>query len=63
MSLKDDLALLIHQEETLQFLRFDEQTAWQMGSCLYERAAAESWPLVIDVRRFDRPCFSLPTPA
>lgn len=57
MSLNDDLALLIRQEETLQFPRFDEENAWQLGSFLYERAAAESWPLVIDVRRFDRPLF------
>ncbi|MCO6057938.1 heme-degrading domain-containing protein [Pseudomonas sp. MOB-449] len=57
MSLTDDLALLIRQEETLQFPRFDENTAWQLGALLYERAVAESWPLVIDVRRFDRPLF------
>ncbi|MGE8064540.1 heme-degrading domain-containing protein [Pseudomonas sp. NPDC089569] len=57
MSLKDDLALLIRQEETLQFSRFDEETAWQLGSYLYNQATANTWPLVIDVRRFDRPLF------
>lgn len=57
MSLNDELALLIRQEETLQFSRFNEETAWQLGSLLYQQATAESWPLVIDVRRFDRPLF------
>ncbi|MGH8333550.1 MAG: heme-degrading domain-containing protein [Pseudomonas fluorescens] len=57
MNLTDELALLIRQEETLQFNRFDESTAWQLGSMLHERAVVEKWPLVIDVRRFDRPLF------
>ncbi|MNM55557.1 hypothetical protein D3C81_666970 [compost metagenome] len=57
MNLNDELALLIRQEETLQFPRFDEEVAWQLGALLYDRAAANSWPLVIDVRRFDRPLF------
>ena len=57
MSLTDDLALLIQQEEALQFKRFDENTAWQLGSVLYERAVVENWRLVIDVRQFDRPLF------
>ena len=57
MSLSDDLALLIRQEETLQFPRFDEERAWQLGAYLYSQASANAWPLVIDVRRFDRPLF------
>lgn len=57
MSLKDELALLIHQEETLRFPSFDEARAWELGTYLYEQAAAQSWPLVIDIRRFDRPLF------
>ncbi|WP_458131930.1 heme-degrading domain-containing protein [Pseudomonas sp. R3-41] len=57
MSLKDGLALLIRQEEALQFEHFDEETAWQLGTHIYERAETESWPLVIEVRRFDRPLF------
>lgn len=57
MNLNDELALLIRQEETLQFPRFDEDTAWQLGSFLHQQASSNSWPLVIDVRRFDRPLF------
>ncbi|MEX3772546.1 heme-degrading domain-containing protein [Pseudomonas sp. MYb118] len=57
MNLQDDLAVMVRQEQTLQFEHFDENTAWQLGCALHERAVAEGWPLVIDVRRFDRPLF------
>lgn len=57
MNLEDELALLVRQEETLQYTRFDETTAWQLGSYLYDQASTESWPLVIAIRRFDRPLF------
>ncbi|MFJ4443267.1 heme-degrading domain-containing protein [Pseudomonas sp. NPDC089422] len=57
MNLADELAVLIRQEETLQYSRFDETTAWQLGSYLYDQATTESWPLVIAINRFDRPLF------
>ncbi|GAB7528243.1 heme-degrading domain-containing protein [Pseudomonas sp. 3A(2025)] len=57
MSLTDDLNTLLKQEQTLQFKRFDERTAWQLGSLLYDRATSHNWPLVIDIRRFDRTLF------
>lgn len=57
MSLTEDLARLIQQEETLQFPHFDEALAWQIGCNLYDQATENSWPLVIDVRRFDRQLF------
>lgn len=57
MSLNDDLRLLVRQEQALQFPQFDENTAWQLGSLIYDQARARSLPLVIDVRRFDRPLF------
>ncbi|MDR2308467.1 MAG: heme-degrading domain-containing protein [Paucimonas sp.] len=57
MTLAEDLALLIQQEKTLLFDHFDEDVAWQLGSLLQQRAEAEGWLLVIDVRRFDRPLF------
>lgn len=57
MELKEELALLLRQEDVLQFERFDEDTAWRLGSLLHERAVAEGWPLLIDVRRFDRTLF------
>lgn len=57
MSLNDDLAVLIRQEQVLQFKHFDEHTAWQLGRLLYDRAAQHHWPLVIEIRRFDRTLF------
>lgn len=57
MTLNDDLACVIRQEETLRFAHFDEDTAWQLGTRLQEKAIANAWPLVIDIRRFDRPLF------
>ena len=57
MDLEQELALLLRQEDLLQFDSFDENTAWRLGWLLHERAAAEGWPLLIDVRRFDRPLF------
>ena len=57
MSLEQDLALLSRQEQVLHFDHFDEGSAWQLGSLLYQRAEAQGWPLVIDVRRFDRALF------
>ena len=57
MNLKEELALLVRQEEALQFSGFDENTAWQLGSLLHKRAVNEELPIVIDVRRFDRALF------
>ncbi len=57
MTLTEDLAVLMRQEQVLVFRSFDENTAWQLGSLLHERAVSEDWPLVIDIRRFDRPLF------
>ncbi|WP_460141581.1 heme-degrading domain-containing protein [Pseudomonas sp. S2_E01] len=62
MDLQEDLAILIRQEEELQFEAFDESTAWQLGSLLYNRATAQRWPLLIDVRLFDRALFLAATP-
>jgi len=57
MDVKEELAVLARQEQVLQFERFDEHAAWQLGSLIYDRARTEHWPLLIDVRRFERPLF------
>jgi uncharacterized protein (UPF0303 family) len=57
MSLTDDLAVIARQEATLQFGRFNEDTAWQLGSRLHQMAVARKLTLVIDVRRFGQPLF------
>ena len=57
MSLTDDLAIIARQEATIQFSRFNEETAWQLGSRLRQMAVSRKFTLVIDVRKFGQPLF------
>jgi uncharacterized protein (UPF0303 family) len=47
----DRLEELLQEERELQFERFDEDTAWQIGSQLVEQARREDLPIVIDITR------------
>jgi uncharacterized protein (UPF0303 family) len=47
----DLLEQLLQREEELQFASFSEDTAWQLGSRLVERARREALPVVIDIQR------------
>lgn len=62
MALCDDLALLIRQEQLLQFEHFDEDIAWQLGSWLVQRAQSEGWPVLVEIRRFERVLFTASRP-
>jgi uncharacterized protein (UPF0303 family) len=57
MGLSEDLEQIAQQERELRFSRFDEQTAWELGSRLRAMAAERGLPVVIDVRRFGQPLF------
>ena len=57
MTTQSDLARISLQESTLRFPRFDEATAWALGSRLRTLALERSLPVVIDVRRFGLPLF------
>jgi uncharacterized protein (UPF0303 family) len=57
MSITDDLAIIARQEALLQFTRFNEETAWHLGSRLRQFAVARKAALVIDIRRFSQPLF------
>jgi len=57
MSITDDLAMIARQESLLQFTKFNEETAWHLGSRLRQFALARKATLVIDVRRFGQPLF------
>ena len=57
MALEDDLAILALQQRELQFTRFDEETAWRLGTRLREWAFQRKLGVVIDVRRFGQPLF------
>jgi len=47
----DILKQLLQEEEKLQFKRFNEETAWLIGSQLVERSAHEGLPVTIDITR------------
>ena len=57
-----DLDLLARQEEKLVFDRFDEDTAWAIGSNLVAVARAQNAPVVIDIRTPDRTLFHVSLP-
>src|SRR5512141_979347 len=42
---------LLQEEQELQFTSFSEDTAWQIGSQLVERARRERLPVAIDITR------------
>jgi len=49
--MSDDLATLLAEEQRLVFARFDESTAWELGSALRSAADADRLPVAIAVRR------------
>lgn len=52
-----DLDLLIKQEKALVFDRFDEDTAWEIGSKLVGVAQSQNAPVAINIRTPDRTLF------
>jgi len=57
MVVKDDIATIVRQEETLVFSRFDEGTAFGLGTVLRDMGLRETLPIIVDVRFWDRPLF------
>jgi uncharacterized protein (UPF0303 family) len=57
MAIPEDLARIALQEQELQFARFDEETAWKLGSQLRALAVARKLSLVVDIRRIGQPLF------
>jgi uncharacterized protein (UPF0303 family) len=57
MSTAEDLTRIALQEQQLQFSRFDEDTAWRLGSSVHALAVERKLSLVVDVRRFGQPLF------
>lgn len=45
------------REQELVFSSFVESDAWEIGSLLREWVIARLWPVLIDIRLFDRPLF------
>lgn len=57
MTVQEDLAAIERQERDLQFERFSEDDAWRLGCLLRDWGLEQRAPIVVDVRRFDRPLF------
>lgn len=57
MAVADDIALIEKQEATLVFPIFDEAVAFEIGAAIRDRALAETMPIIVDIRTFDRPLF------
>jgi len=58
----DLLEQLLQEEQELQFKRFNEETAWQIGSQLVERAKNENLPVTIDITRSEHQLFHYSLP-
>lgn len=62
MSRETDIARIIEQEQKLVLPSFDEHVAFAIGSAIRERAVAEGFKIVIDLRTWDRQMFFAATP-
>lgn len=62
LNMNDILNQLLEQEETLQFTRFNEDTAWQIGCWLVEHATENNLPITIDIRRGEQQIFHASRP-
>ena len=51
------LMQLLQEEQDLQFTKFNEATAWKIGSQLVERSARDNLPVTIDITRGDHQLF------
>lgn len=53
----DILKQLLQEEGELQFTRFNEDTAWQIGVQLVERSVNKSLPVTVDITRGNHQLF------
>ncbi|MBK7450675.1 MAG: heme-degrading domain-containing protein [Anaerolineales bacterium] len=60
--MEDILKALLREEQELQFIRFNEATAWQLGTQMVEHAMRESLPITIDITRGQQQLFHYSMP-
>jgi uncharacterized protein (UPF0303 family) len=53
----DMLEQLLQEEQELQFTKFNESIAWQIGSQLVEQSLSKNLPVAIDITRGDHQLF------
>jgi uncharacterized protein (UPF0303 family) len=51
------LKQLIQEEQELQFTKFNEDIAWQIGSSLVEKCTREGLPVTVDIMRGEHQLF------
>ena len=56
------LEQLLLEEQELQFIHFNEKTAWQLGSQMVEHAMRENLPVTIDITRGQQQLFHFSMP-
>lgn len=57
MAAAEDLDKIAEQEDRLVFERFDEAVAFDIGSAIRARGLAENFPIIVDIRLWDRALF------
>lgn len=57
MTGSDDVRKIAEQEARLVFDGFDEATAFEIGSAIRARGLTEKFPIVVDIRLWDRTLF------
>jgi uncharacterized protein (UPF0303 family) len=60
--MEETLENLLKEESELQFSIFNEDTAWQLGQRLVERATRENLPVTIDIMRGEQQLFHASRP-
>lgn len=60
--MEEILSTLLQQEQELQFINFNESTAWQLGSLMVEHAMRENLPITIDITRGQQQLFHYSMP-
>jgi uncharacterized protein (UPF0303 family) len=55
--MEDILEQLLREEQELQFEKFNEETAWRLGSGLVEQCAHEGIPVTIDIMNGEHQLF------
>lgn len=60
--MEDLLTQLLQEERELQFARFNEATAWEIGSQLVAAATQKALPITIDITRGDHQLFHAALP-
>ena len=51
------LKQLLQEEQELQFIKFNEDTVWQIGSSLVEKCKRDGLPVTIDIMRGEHQLF------